>query len=214
MATTSDLVDALVGDLTPAPRAWVARRLALGFAGGAALAAMAVFWLWGLRPDLATAVATGSFWVKLGYPGCLALAGLAAVNRLARPDGRERQALGVAAAIVTAMIVLALIQLLRAPEAARAGLVMGSTAASCPWLVMTLSIPIFAGGTWAVRAMAPTCLNCAGAALGWASGALAAFVYSLSCDEPAMPFVLVWYSLGIIAPIVFGFATGRRLLRW
>ena len=214
MATTPDLVEALVRDLSPAPRAWAARRLALGFAGGAAVAAAVTAWLWGPRPDFAAAVSTAPFWIKLAYTGLLAGAGLVAANRLGRPGGRGRLAIAVAIGLVAAMALLALLQLAQAPATARRGLMMGSTAASCPWLVMLLSAPIFAGGIWAVRAMAPTRLARAGAAIGLASGATAAFVYALSCDESAMPFVLVWYSLGIAAPVILGTVLGRSLLRW
>ena len=79
---------------------------------------------------------------------------------------------------------------------------------------MALALPILAGGIWAVKAMAPTRLARAGAAIGLAAGSLAAFVYAASCDENGMAFTLIWYGLGIAVPILAGTLAGRRVLRW
>ncbi len=211
---TSDLVDVLAADLPPRPRAWVARRLALGLLGGAVVSGAVTFALWGPRPDLATALATGPFWAKFGFTGLLAAAGIAAAGRLARPGLAAKGATRWAVVVVLAMACLAVTQLARTPATEARGLVMGSTAASCPWLVILLALPILAGGIWAVRCMAPTRLAAAGAAIGLAAGGSAAFVYAVSCDESAMPFVLVWYGLGIAVPTVIGALIGPRLLRW
>ena len=61
----------------------------------------------------------------------------------------------------------------------------------------SLSLPICAGTLWSLRALAPTHLIVAGAVAGFASGALGAWIYAFHCDESAMPFVLIFYTLGI-----------------
>lgn len=212
--STSDLVDALAAELSPRPRAWAVRRLAWGLGAGVVVSAIVTLVLWGPRPDLVKALATGPLWAKLGFTGLLAAAGLAAAGRLARPGLGARSATGLAFAVVLAMACLAGAQLAGAPTGEARRLVMGSTAASCPWLIMALALPVLAGGLWAVRGMAPTHLPGAGAALGLAAGGAAACVYAVSCDESAMPFVLVWYGLGIAVPIAIGALLGPRLLRW
>ena len=45
--------------------------------------------------------------------------------------------------------------------------------------------------------MAPTRLNAAGGAAGFAAGAWAATLYCLHCPEVSALFVLTWYTLGV-----------------
>jgi hypothetical protein len=62
--------------------------------------------------------------------------------------------------------------------------------------------------------MAPTRLRLAGAAAGFAAGAVGALVYSVHCPELAAPFLGVWYLLGILIPTAVGALLGPRLLHW
>jgi hypothetical protein len=212
--TLSNIIDTLAEDLKPAPKGWFVQRLATGLTGAAILVAGIVFMVWGARPDFAAAVMHWPFWAKLGFTGSLAIVGVAAVARLARPGlTAPHQAWGVAG-LVAAMTTLAALQYAGAPAASRPALLFGGTARTCPWLIMALATPFLAGGLWAFRAMAPTRLTSAGAALGLVSGAGAATLYALSCDEAGMPFVLVWYGLGIAVPTIVGAILGRLLLRW
>ena len=55
MTGTPALIDTLVGNLTPAPRAYVGRRLATGLGGGILVSAALALALWGPRPDFAAA---------------------------------------------------------------------------------------------------------------------------------------------------------------
>ena len=64
---------------------------------------------------------------------------------------------------------------------------------------------------------APRRANQAGlgrAAVGLAAGALGAWVYSFHCTEGGLPFLALWYSLGIAAVTAAGALAGRVLLRW
>jgi len=57
-------------------------------------------------------------------------------------------------------------------------------------------------------------LHRAGAMAGFASGALAAFVYSIHCPELGAPFLGIWYVAGIAIPAGVGALLGERLFRW
>ncbi|WGF90017.1 NrsF family protein [Marinivivus vitaminiproducens] len=211
---TSDLIDRLVQEAEPVPQAAVGRRLALGVGAGAVVSAALMLASVGPRPDLMPAMGTASFWTKFAYTLLLALTGLHAVGRLARPAGRARSGRWLAGLIVAAIGTIALAELGMSRERAWMPMVMGHSASWCPWIVLALGLPILAGGSWAVRGLAPTRLGLAGAATGLMAGALAAWIYSFSCTETAMPFLAIWYTLGIVAVGVVGGLLGPRLLRW
>src|SRR4029078_11638084 len=127
----------------------------------------------------------------------LAAAGLFALSRLAKPGaGVSRAALGLAAPVLL-MWSIPQIELTAAYPPRLHDLVFGRTWASCPVLIATLSVPVFAALTWATRGFAPTRLALAGAAMGFASGGIAAAIYSLHCPEMAAPFLGVWYLAGL-----------------
>src|SRR4029077_4174870 len=102
------------------------------------------------------------------------------------------------------MLVLAVLQLGANPPGLWRHLVVGKTAAVCPWLILLLALPIFAGAMAMMRSMAPTRLAAPGAAAGLAAGGLSALVYSMACDESTMPFVLIWYGVAVAATALIG----------
>ena len=91
---------------------------------------------------------------------------------------------------------------------------MGSSALVCPLYIMALSFPFFAVVMAFMRRLAPTELTLAGAAAGLLAGGLGAWVYSFHCTEGGLPFLAVWYSLGVLAVALAGALLGRSLLRW
>lgn len=215
MITTPQLIDSLAGGLKPAPHGFIARCLGLGVALGASIAIGAMLLAWGLRPDILRAVASSSFWLKLGYTGGLALLGFVSISRLSRPEGRVPAMVWLGFALVMlAMAALAAAELWRAPASDFRALVMGSTSAACPWLIAILAVPALGATLWMMRRMAPTQLTLAGAVAGLTAGATAAFIYAFSCDESALPFVLIWYGIGMAVPTVAGAMLGRLVLRW
>jgi len=211
---TSDLIDRLAADLKPEPRNRLPRLIALGALGGAAVSGLVVGSLWGIRPDMAAALRTPPFWIKEFFVLGLAAVGFLAVLSLARPAGKAGRPAFLAVAIASGLGALAVLQLASAPPELWKRLVMGKTSAVCPWLIMLLAIPVMLGLTWAMRRMAPTRLRAAGAMAGLTAGALSALIYSVSCDESAMPFVFVWYGGAIAAMAIVGALMGPRLLRW
>lgn len=208
------LIDLLIADLVPTPPYVVERRIAHGVMPGILVAFGIALALWGPRPDLATAVLTPSFWVKAATTFVLGLCGFASLLSLARPVGTVRWAAWVGLTIVVALGVAAAIQFGIAAPAQRLPVLWGRTSATCPWLIILLSLPILAGLLRSLRTMAPTRLSLAGAAAGFTSGSFAAFAYATSCDEHAMTFVFLWYGAAIAAMSIIGALLGPKLLRW
>ena len=191
-----------------------ARRYATAIGWGALGATLLMAILLGVRRDFAQALVVPMFWVKLGYVGCLALTSVLAATRLSLP-GTRLGALPVAiAAPVLAMWALAAVELLRADPVQREPLFLGETWTTCPFLITLLSVPVFVAIFWAMKGLAPTRLRLAGATGGFASGAIAAVVYSLHCPELAAPFIGFWYLIGMLIPTTVGALLGPRLLRW
>jgi hypothetical protein len=214
LGPSSSFIDLLVADLTPV-RPGAMRRQILAALGICALVSLAaVLWLWGVRPDIAAALPTMSFWTKEAFVIVLALAGIGAMLRLAQPGGVARTSATLAFGAAAIMALLAGLQLAASPPDLWRHLVMGRTSAVCPWLIMLLALPILAGALLVMRRMAPTRLTAAGAAAGLAAGGLSALVYSVSCDESTMPFIFVWYGLAILVMTLLGAALGRRVVRW
>lgn len=210
---TDDLI-ALLSDDLPAVRSAGARRiLFLGFAAGAAATVILLAVGLRFRHDLAVALGGWAFWTKLSYSALLAGLGFWIVLRLSRPGADARlPARGIAVPVML-LGAVALAQLF-APQADVRDLVMGRTAKVCSSLILLLSLPIFAAVIVAMRRLAPTHLAGAGAGAGFLAGASSAAIYCLHCPETAAPFVLIWYSLGILLSTLLGAASGRLLLRW
>lgn len=190
------------------------RRYATALGWGAFGATLLMAILLGVRPDLAEATRLPMFWVKLAFPVALLATALLAVLRLSRPGVRLGRVPAAMAAPVLAMWLLAAIVLLGAAPGERGDLVLGRSAASCPFAIALLSVPLFCSALWALKGLAPTNLALAGAASGLLAGAGGALVYALYCPEMAAPFIAVWYLLGMLIPAALGALLGPRLLRW
>ena len=213
-AKTEALIESLSAQVPKVAPGAVARRVALGLSLGAlGSAAVMLAWL-GPRPDLAEALVTPMFWMKLAYAAATGLIAAVLLARLARPAAR----LGVAAAFLAAPFVLvsamAMLRLAQAPPQAQHGLLMGHTSMVCPWRILAIGLPVLAGAVWAVRGLAPTRLLTAGLAAGACAGGLGGAIYAFACDETSAPFLAIWYTLGIAVLAAAGALAGPRLLRW
>jgi hypothetical protein len=211
---TEQLIRSLARDVPPVrPRA-VLWRVVFGIFGGGVIAAALTVTVLGLRPDLPAALHGFSFWMKWIYTASLGIAAVAAAVHLARPTGRSLRLLWLL--VVPALLLggIGIGELARTPARDWLAMWLGHSWRICPWLVLTLSIPIFIGLLWSFRALAPTRLRAAGATAGLAAGAWAATIYCLHCPEVSAIFVLTWYSLGILLAAGLGAALGPRLLRW
>lgn len=211
---TDDLVVALAGGVQAVDARAQRRRHTFAVAGASGVAfVLMAYWL-GVRPDLGENLDLLMFWLKELFCVALAAGGLLAVARLARPGVPLAWAPALIAVPFLAMWTLAVVELAIAAPAERADLLLGVSWTECPYNIVTLSLPFFVAVVWVMRGMAPTRLRLAGAAAGFASGALGALVYSLHCPELAAPFLGVWYALGMLIPAAAGALLGPRLLRW
>jgi hypothetical protein len=211
---TDDIIEGLLSDLKPVPRHALRRRFAFGILPALGLSLLLMLTVLGLRVDMPDVAMLPVFWIKSSYNALIALAAFLAVHRLSRPDGSEGRFFGWLALIFATMAVVAAIQLKMAPIETYRLLILGSSALHCPLLIFGFAIPVLAGTVWALRGAAPTNLRLTGLVAGIAAGAAGAWVYSWFCTENGMPFVLIWYSLGILLTGALGFFAGPRLLRW
>ena len=211
---TDDLVTLLASGAGSVDTQTWKRRFALAIGWGVLGAILLMLVLLGLRRDIAQAILQPMFWVKVAFATSLATIGVAAAVRLSIP-GRKLGALPAMLALpILALWGLALVALAGAMPEARSHLFFGDTWATCPIFIAVLSTPAFAAICWAMTGLAPTRPRLAGAACGFASGAIATSVYSLHCPEMAAPFIAFWYLLAMWVPTAIGALLGPRLLRW
>lgn len=211
---TEDLVASLAGNVRAVPRGAVPRRIAIGIAGGAILTMILMAEWLGLRPDLSIAVTGFRFWMKWAYTIAISAVAVAATIHLARPEAAAPRRLWWLVVPAGMIAALALGDVVRTPPADWATLWQGGSWQVCTRNIAILSLPIFAGIMLAFRRFAPTRLRLTGAVAGLAAGACGAVLYCLHCPEVSALFVLVWYSLGIVAAAAIGALAGPRLLRW
>jgi len=211
---TDSLVRTLAADLAPVSPWYVARKLTVGVGVGVVLSAVLMLLVLGLRPDITHMMGTGIFWLKQAYTLVFTiLAGLTA-ERLARPAANARQRILWLLIPLLLVFGMAAVQLSDVAAGARMPIVMGGSASVCPWRIFFFAIPPLAGLIWAMRDLAPVRLREAGAAVGLAAGGAGAFIYALHCSEDAVPFIAVWYTLGMALSALLGWIIGPLLLRW
>ena len=213
---TDDLIAMLASgpDVAAAPPPGAGWRAA-GTLGAGLLASVALMaMLLGVRPNLEQLALLPDFWIKVGFVVCLSLAAWQVSRRLCVPGAATRALPLLIAMPLLLMWALGAIVVQEAAPEQRADLFWGATWRSCPLLIATLSLPILAAVLRLMRQLAPTRLRLAGAAAGFAAGAMAALVYCLHCPELAASFVGFWYVLGMLVPAAIGAAIGPTVLAW
>lgn len=211
---TDNLIDRLAADLKPVNPSQMLWLLALAATLGVTGSALTMIFTLHPRQHLFEVFTEPSFATKVTYTGILAVLGAWSTLRLARPGGSGLTPFKLAALALTAIGATALVSFLNTPPESRQAAVIGSSALVCPFYIAGLSLPMFAALTLFMRRMAPTDLSRAGFAVGLMAGAFGALVYSFHCPEPGLPFIAIWYSLGILAMTLIGTVTARLLLRW
>jgi hypothetical protein len=208
---TDDLIAALAADTLPrlGPGERLLRALPAAFA--VSLAGFLV--VRGVRPDLAAALSSAAV-LKTVVP--LILAGLtgALALGLARPEARPRARAGAVAAVLATLLAVFLAALSDNQSMGLVASLAKPSLSICLTTVPALALPIGAAAFWALSAGAPLHPARAGAAAGLASGALAAALYSLYCDQDAALFVIPAYGAAILFVTLAGAFAGARLLRW
>jgi hypothetical protein len=211
---TEDLIQSLSKDVRPVPRAALGRRIGAGMVAGGIVTLLLVAVFLGFRPDLHSAMFGFPFWMKWAYTASLGIGAIAAIKRLARPTTTSLRGLWFLAVPVLLLAGIGIGELASTPSQDWLAMWLGRSWRVCPWLVLTLAMPIFIGLLWSFRRLAPTRLREAGAVSGLAAGAWAATIYCLHCPEVSAVFVLTWYSLGIVLAAGIGALVGPRMMRW
>jgi hypothetical protein len=210
---TDDLIQSLSADLPKVAPGAVARRVALGLGLGAVVSiALMLVWL-GPRPDIAQAVFTPMFWMKIGYAAITGLILAALLTRLAKPAARAGALVAIAAAPFAVVALMAIVRFVQAPLGSHEAMLMGHSSFLCPCRILAIGLPVLVGAVWAMRGLAPTRLTFAGLAAGGCAGGIGAAVYAVACNETSAPFLAIWYTAGIVAVTAVG-GLGSRLLRW
>jgi hypothetical protein len=211
---TDELIATLSHDLQPAPRNVVPRLLGYGMSIGLGVALLILLLAFGLRNDLATAIFSWPFWMKWTYAISLGLTAYILCEQLARPGVQLGRLALLPVVPIALLVVLSIRTQLALPEHARMATWLGHSSWFCPLNIGLLSIPVFAALCRALRLAAPTQLRTTAFAAGLLSGAIAAFVYALFCNESSVSFVTTWYTLGMFLPALIGTIFGNTLLRW
>ena len=209
---TEQLVAALVQDR--ARSTWPLGRSLVAAAAAGSVVSLAIFAVeFGPRVDLAAALATWRFDLKLVLVLTALLAAFAACRAMARPvpSASWRVLVQATALLAAAALVVELVAL---PGAAWRARLVGTNAVVC-----LTAIPLFALAPLAVllvamRRTAPSSPGWAGAAAGALASAVAATIYAFHCFDDSPLFVLTWYPLAALPVIVVAAIVGRRLLRW
>ena len=211
---TDDLITQLSHNLPAADKPWLSRLLMMSCAVGAGFSLLVLLVFYGVRSDLSSAILAWPFWMKWTYAITLMLCAYLLIERLARPGLSAGKLWLLPLLPVALLTVVAIRTQLSLPAEARLPIWLGHSARYCPWNIGLLSIPIFAVLCRSLRRAAPTHLRLAAVAAGLLSGAIAAFIYGLYCNESSVAFVTTWYTLGMLLPAAYGLLFGDKLLRW
>ncbi|MFM9899419.1 MAG: DUF1109 domain-containing protein [Polaromonas sp.] len=211
---TDDLVAMLATGVTPVPPHAASRPMGLALLLGVPVSLAMLLLGFGVRRDLLRVIDVPMFWLKLAFPLCIALAAFVVVQRLARPGVPVRRAWWALVAPVAMVFAMALGVWFATPEQERLPSLMGVSWRTCAASISLMALPIFALALLALKRLAPTQPALAGAAAGALAGGLGAAIYALYCVEMAAPFLAVWYTAGMLVPVLAGALLGRRWLRW
>jgi hypothetical protein len=210
---TRELINALAADqytTSLGPRS----AIAVATAAAALVAAVILVMLIGVRPDLAAALWSLRFIMKVAVVLVLAAAAIGTTVRLSRPDGSPGYwKWGLAAALILLMVAVAG-ELIAIPAWRWEAKLLGVNWLACLALIPALSIPLLVGLFIALRRAAPSDAGYAGAAAGVAAGGIAAAIYAAHCPDDSPLFVAAWYTLAIGIVSLCGFLAGRRWLAW
>ena len=209
---TDDLVRALVADRGASGRAF-ARTLPLALLAGGVISLGVFFAEFGIREDLAAALATWRFDLKLGMVLLALVLAFGLCRALCRPlpaphPGRWLLPLALLAAGAVA------IELLVLPAASWGTRLVGSNSLVCLKAIPLLSMAPLAAMLMALRSTAPASPALAGAAAGLLAAVLGAAIYAFHCFDDSPLFVVTWYVLAATPVVVLGAVAGHRLLRW
>ncbi len=172
---------------------------------------LAVF---GIRPDIATAITGSDVLLKQIFPWVVALVGLGIVLRLSRPGASPGNWIWALLAVPAVILLAVGYEMTLVSPELWARTAMGHSATICLTTIPLLALPIAAAGFWVLRDGAPTKPALCGAAAGLMAGGLAAAMYAFFCTDDSPMFFGIWYVAGIGIVTLAGAVAGRKLLKW
>jgi hypothetical protein len=211
---TDELADLLSTGIVPVKSGASARRFGIALPIAGISAALLMWMIFGIRPDIMSVGRTALFWGKIAFPLCISGGALIVTARLARPGVRAGGGFAVIAAPIFFVWLAGLLVVATVAPQDRLPELLGHSWKVCPLNIVLLSIPGFAAIFWAVRGLAPTRLALAGAASGLLASSIGTVAYCLHCPEMSPAFWGVWYLLGMLLPAAVGAVLGPLLLRW
>jgi len=209
---TDQLISALAEDMRPSGLR-TSRAVTLALIAGL-IVSVPLFLAWlGLRPDLATAVATWRFDMKIVL---VALAALVAGYGVLKstdpiPDARWMWPTG---AILLLLVVMILAELAVTSREFWQARMIGSNAAVCLVAIPALALAPLIALLLALRSAAPASPALAGGSAGFLAATVAATLYAFHCPDDSPLFVATWYTLAIAGVSLVAAAAGHRLLKW
>ena len=211
---TDDWINQLATNVQPVPRRVGEQRLGRALTLGGLSSLALLWWSYGPRPDLDSAMALPAFWAKLLLPMAVGLAAVPWVFHLLHPGAREGAGRWWSLTPVAGLWGWAAWVWWGTEPPLRMALLWGTTWQVCVVSILVTAFPLAVALFWAARGLAPTQPIRTGAAIGWTAGGLGAAVYALHCPEMAAPFLAVWYVLGMAACAAAGAVVGHKVLRW
>lgn len=209
---TENLVEALVADRSTGKKS-IPRALAAALALGGLISLVLFFVDFGVREDIAQALATWRFDLKVGLV-LLALAsafGLCMALSRPVPSGHPVRLLLPLVALAAMAVA---IELTAIPSASWGTRLVGTNSLICLTAIPMLAMAPLAAILFTLRSGAPGSPALAGAAAGLLAAATGAALYAFHCFDDSPLFVMTWYIMAAIPVVVLGAIAGHRLLRW
>lgn len=208
---TEDLIAALAVDTRREPSTTTFIFLAALVGGAASLALFLA--LMGVRSDIAAALVSWRFDLKLVIVAVALTVAVLDCIRLARP--LPTPAVTPLSLLVPGLLAVGIaLELYISPAETWRSKLVGTNALMCLVAIPALSVAPLAAALFAMKRGAPTRPAAAGAAVGQLAAALAAILYALHCFDDSPLFVAFWYALAMLPAIACGALGGRRILQW
>lgn len=211
---TVDFIDFLSNGPEVLPVIPMVRRYTLYVLSALMLSALMNQLIYGIRADLILSMHEPYFWIKIVFCASLALPAYKVLFMLGHPGSAIKWLWWAMALPLLLMCVASAWVLSNANEHEWGMMILGQTWRSCPFNITLLSLPLMIFSLWLGKSLAPTHLLLTGACAGFFSGASAAVIYCLHCPESSVPFITLWYSLGVCLSTACGAYLGPKSLRW
>ena len=210
---TNDLIRALAADTATRmlnPSRALARALPVAFI----LAGILFIIFLGPRTDIAAALGTWRFQIKLAFTTLLLFSTIPALLELTRPTPVRWRSL--APLLIAPLLIsgASVIEMKLTPADAWMARAVGSNSLVCLTIVPTLALTPLAVIFYALRNSAPAAPALTGAVAGIMAGAISATYYATLCTDDSPFFVGTWYTIAIAALAIASAFAGRYLLRW